>query len=125
MSSLSPKANIIVRKMPKRHPREISLGLGISDFEPLVPALLLCGLGKELNFVNLRFLLCENASAIGRDKTAHIYRPARKEDLEQIKAEIQCAAPHTTGCRDFPFTHIFLQHVLENLAFLRGPRFNV
>lgn len=96
MSSLSPKANIIVGKMPKRHPRNTFPGLGRSDCEPLVPALLLCGLGKELNFVNLRFLLRENAAATGRDKTAHSYRPARKEDLEQIKAESpMCCATHS------------------------------
>lgn len=70
MSSLSPQAKIIVRKISKRYSRIIFLVLGRSELEYLGPALCCMALGKELIFVNLSFLLCENGKhGDGQDNT--------------------------------------------------------
>lgn len=77
MSSLPPEAEIIGRKISERYSRNVSLGVGISELELLVSALLGCGLGKEPHFVDLSFLLRGNGSKsacpLQRDSTAHIH----------------------------------------------------
>lgn len=55
VSSLSPRAKIIVRKISKRYSRIISLVLSRSEFEYLVPALLLYGLRESAYLCEPKF----------------------------------------------------------------------